>query len=285
MKTFCIIGVAGFVAKLHLNSIKKIKGKLLAACDRHDNVGFLDNIFPKAIFFKNEGDFFIYIKRNKVDYLVICTPTHLHYRHIKLGLKSGSNVIVEKPPILDHNKLKEIYLLEKKYQKKCYCIFQLRNNDKIKILRKKIFKSNKYNNVKVHYSTYRGNWYFKTWKNIPKLSGGLLVNIGIHFFDILIWIFGDVKKLQIINKTKSEICGVLELTKAFVNWKLSTKKIVTKKNKKTNFERYMTVNNIRYEFNNFNDLHFNNYVMIIKHKKFHISEFEKTIKLINYISK
>ena len=137
MKNFAIIGIAGFVAKKHLNCIKKLNGNLVAAFDIHDNVGFIDNYYPKTKFFKNEKEFFLFLNKKKVDYLVVCSPTYLHYRHIIKGLESKVNIIVEKPPILKKNNLKQIYFLEKKFNKKCYCIFQLRVNKKIIGLKKK----------------------------------------------------------------------------------------------------------------------------------------------------
>ena len=214
MKKFCIIGIAGFVAKKHLNCIKDINGELIAACDLHDNVGYMDNYFPEALFFKDEKNFFTFVKKNNPDFLIICSPSNLHFKHIKLGLTSNVNIIVEKPPVINENHLKQIYKLEKKYKKKCYCIFQLRLNEKIIKLKKDIEKSNKINEVKIFYTTYRGDWYFKTWKNIKKLSGGLGVNIGIHFFDILIWIFGDLKEIKIKKNTSSRMAGIMKLTKA-----------------------------------------------------------------------
>ena len=133
MKKFCIIGVAGFVAKKHLNCIKSLNGNLIGACDVHDNVGFIDSFFPEAKFFKNEKLFFDFVRKRKPDYLVICSPSHLHYTHIRKSFLSNTNVIVEKPPLLSIEEYNKILLLEKKFKKKCYCIFQLRVNDKLRL--------------------------------------------------------------------------------------------------------------------------------------------------------
>ena len=283
MKKFCIIGVAGFVAKKHLKCIESINGKVIAACDKHDNVGFLDSFYPEAVFFKNEKKFFQFVKKNKPDYLVVCSPSYLHFKHIISGLSSKTNIIVEKPPVLNLLHLKQIYKAEKINKKKCYCIFQLRVDDKIIKLRNKLINSKKFNKVKIHYTTYRGDWYFKTWKNIKKLSGGLAINIGIHFFDILFWLFGDIISLRIQKKTNKKVKGFLKLTNANINWHLSTEKVSAYNSSRYNFNRYMIVNNKKYNFDKFNDLHKKNYDMIIKKNKFHISEFEKTIKFMKLI--
>ena len=286
MKKFCIIGVAGFVAKKHLNCIKNLNGNLIGACDIHDNVGFIDSLFPEAKFFKDEKYFFDFVRKKKPDYLVICSPSHLHYQHIRKSLISKINVIVEKPPVLSIDEFKKILFLEKKYKKSCYCIFQLRENDKLKLLKEKISKSDKVNNVKISYTTYRGDWYFKTWKNDIKKSGGLGINIGIHFFDILSWIFGEVIDFKINKRTKSKMVGEIKLSKADVKWVLSLEK-VKNNNKISNykFERYMLVNKKRYNFDKFNDLHKKNYEMIINHKQFHLSKFKNVIKIMNNLKK
>ena len=138
--------------------------------DKHDNVGFIDSIFPKCNFFKNEGNFFSYVKKRKIDYVVICSPSNLHFNHIKHSLLSGSNVIVEKPPVIKFEDYKKILKLEKKTKKKCFCIFQLRLDKKLKKIKKDISQKNKNHNVNIKYFTYRGNWYFKSWKNTKNHS-------------------------------------------------------------------------------------------------------------------
>ena len=289
MKKFSIIGVGGFVAKKHIDCIKNLKGKLISACDINDNVGFLDKNFPKTLFFKKEKDFFNYNRLKKVDFIVICTPSYLHFQQIKKSLEAECNVIVEKPPVLNHLDLKKIYSLEKKHKKKCYCIFQLRLNKKLMFLKKKIIKKPKLfinKKISIDYYTYRGDWYFKTWKNLKNLSGGLLVNIGIHFFDILIWLFGDIKNINFKKKNNEFSSGDLEFNYAKVSWNLSLKRNnMSIKNKKTKFLRRMIVGKHIFQFDKFNDLHEKNYLSIINNKKFHISQFESTIKILSNISK
>ena len=149
------IGIAGFVAKKHLNCIKSLNGNLIGACDIHDNVGFIDRLFPDAKFFKDENLFFDFLRKKKPDYLVICSPSYMHYQHIRKSFLSKTNVIVEKPPVLSIKEYNKILLLEKKFKKKCYFIFQLRVNNKLKLLKDKISKSNKVNNVKIFLYDYR----------------------------------------------------------------------------------------------------------------------------------
>ncbi|MDA9650324.1 Gfo/Idh/MocA family oxidoreductase [Candidatus Pelagibacter sp.] len=280
MKKFAIIGLAGFVAKKHVNCIKRIKGNLVAALDFHDNVGFIDNEFPKCRFFTKEKNFFLFLKKNVIDYVVICSPSYLHYKHIKKSLLSNSNVIVEKPPILRPVDYKKIIKIEKDNKKKCFCIFQLRLDKKLEKLKKYVEKDTKNFNVEIVYYTYRGDWYFKSWKNNKFFSGGLLVNIAIHFFDILFWIFGKVKEFQIIKKSDSEVKGLIKLEKASVKWTVSIKNINKKNNKiKNRFHRVMKVNDKVINFDKFDNLHLANYKEIMK-GNFHISNFENVIKFL-----
>ncbi len=283
MKNFALIGLAGFVAKKHVKCISQLKGNLVAALDKHDNVGFIDSFFPKCLFFKNEDKFFVYIKKKKIDYVVICSPSYLHFNHIKYSLLSGCNVIVEKPPVVKFEDYKKILELEKKTKKKCFCIFQLRLDKKLKKLKKEINLKNTKHNVGITYYTYRGNWYFKSWKNTKNYSGGLLVNIAIHFFDILLWIFGDFKKIKITKRNDSRVEGTIFLEKATAKWIVSIEDLKKKNNKiKSKYYRIMKINKRIINFDKFNDLHLTNYKEIIN-GNFHISEFAKIIKLLSVL--
>ena len=283
MKNFALIGLAGFVAKKHVKCISQLKGNLVAALDKHDNVGFIDSFFPKCHFFKNEKEFFLHVKNKKVDYVVVCSPSYLHFNHIKLALLSGSNVIVEKPPVINFGDYKKIIELEKKTKKKCFCIFQLRLDKKLKKLKNNIDKKTNIQNVSIKYYTFRGNWYFKSWKNNKNHSGGLLVNIAIHFFDILLWIFGDFKKIKIIKKNDSCVEGKIFLEKTTAKWIVSIENLKNKDKKiKTKYYRIMKINKKIINFDKFNDLHLSNYKEIIK-GNFHISEFRKIIKLLSVL--
>ena len=283
MKNFALIGLAGFVAKKHIKCISDLKGNLVAALDEHDNVGFIDSYFPKCNFFKKESEFFRFVKKKQIDYVVVCSPSYLHFNHIKLSLLSGSNVIVEKPPVIKYEDYKKIQILEKKTKKRCYCIFQLRLDKKLKKLKKEVDKKNTKQKVVIKYYTFRGKWYFKSWKNNKKYSGGLLVNIGIHFFDILLWIFGDFKKIQFLKKNDSTVEGIIYLEKANAKWTVSVENIKEKSKKlKSKYYRIMKINKKIINFDKFNDLHLTNYKEIIK-GNFHISEFVKIIKLLSVL--
>ncbi len=283
MKNFALIGLAGFVAKKHIKCISDLKGNLVAALDEHDNVGFIDSYFPKCNFFKKESEFFRFVKKKQIDYVVVCSPSYLHFNHIKLSLLSGSNVIVEKPPVIKYEDYKKIQILEKKTKKRCYCIFQLRLDKKLKKLKKEVDKKNTKQKVVIKYYTFRGKWYFKSWKNNKKYSGGLLVNIGIHFFDILLWIFGDFKKIQFLKKNDSTVEGIIYLEKANAKWTVSVENIKEKSKKlKSKYYRIMKINKKLINFDKFNDLHLTNYKEIIK-GNFHISEFVKIIKLLSVL--
>ena len=282
MKKFAIIGLSGYIAKKHVKCIKDLGGNLVAAMDIHDNVGFLDSSYPNCKFFKESNKFFTFLKNNKIDYVVICTPSYKHFEHISKSLKSWCNVIVEKPPLLKDYQFKKIHLLEKYYKKKCYCVFQLRFDKRLIKLKNKIQNSHILNKVSINYFTYRGDWYFNSWKNQKKKSGGLLVNIGIHFFDILFWIFGDAKKILILKKTQETIRGKMILDKAVVSWVLSVKNII-KKSKSLRASRFMVVNKKKYNFDKFDDLHKVNYKEIILNDMHKLENFKYLIKTITKI--
>ena len=278
---FAIIGCAGFVAKKHVSTIKKIKGDLLLAMDKHDNVGFLDKFFPKCNFYKNEKVFFGQVKKLKIDFVVICTPNYLHFRHIKNSLKSNSNVICEKPTVLKYSNLKKIRSYENETHKICYTIFQLRYNGILINLKKKIDKQKKTDKklkVQIRYFTPRGNWYLSSWKSNKKLSGGLIYNIGVHFFDMMTWFFGEIKKNIIYKNNKDLISGKSIFNSAEVNWVLSTQ-IKSKLNKDLNSERFIKFNFKKINFTkNFNDLHLTTYRNIIKGRGIKISDITNTFK-------
>ena len=282
MKKFAIIGVSGYIAKKHVKCIKELKGDLVAAMDLHDNVGYLDSFFPNCKFFNNEKKFFSFIRKKKLDFVVVCTPSYKHFDHIKKSIKSYCNVIVEKPPLLRESQFKKIYDLEKTYKKNCFCVFQLRFDKRLINLRNKIKSSKKINDVKINYFTYRGDWYFNSWKNNKNKSGGLLINIGIHFFDILFWIFGKSKKILISKRNKETIIGEIILDKARVKWVLSVKNL-NRNIKNNKASRSMTVNNKKFNFDKFDDLHKINYREIILNNGHKLENFKYLIKTISKI--
>ena len=288
MKNFIIVGAAGYIAPKHLDAIKKTKNNLLAAFDVAENVGYIDSYFPNSKFFFNLNSFknFIVTNKKKIHYLVICAPNYLHYYYIKLGIKYNLNIICEKPLVLNLNQLNKLKKINKNYQKKIFCILQLRLNKNLHKIKDKI--KNKKNLVaKVEYITFRGDWFFKSWKGNLKKSGGLAVNIGIHLFDILWWFFGDVKKIVVKKRDMKKVSGTIYFKKNnLVNWNISLLKEDLKKFKtKNSFYRLLEIDNKKIEFSDkFKELHLESYKMILKNKGFNLLDAEPSIKICDKIN-
>ena len=228
MKKFAIIGVGGYIARRHLQAIKETKNKLIASMDINDSVGILDKYFPEADFFTNFKDFSNYLKDfikngQKIDYIVICSPNYLHFSHIKFALENNIDVICEKPLVLIPNQLNRLQYYEKTYGTKVNSILQLRLHPSILALQEKVRSTsvNKIFDVKLTYLTSRGKWYLKSWKGVDKKSGGVATNIAVHFYDMLHFIFGKVKKNEVHFRDQMTSCGYLEYDRARVRWFLS----------------------------------------------------------------
>lgn len=226
MKQFAIIGAAGFVAERHIRAIKETGNEVVAAMDPFDVMGRMDSYFPEAEFFQSETELTAFLQQcqqagDPVDFVSICSPNHLHLQHIELALKNGCNVICEKPLVIDAADLEKIKQLETETGKKVYTVLQLRYHPAIIQLKKEIESSEKqFFEVELTYITSRGKWYWRSWKGDPAKSGGIAANIGIHFFDMLIWIFGRVEYSTTENMGE-KMTGALLLEKAEVNWFLS----------------------------------------------------------------
>ncbi|UCH66202.1 MAG: Gfo/Idh/MocA family oxidoreductase, partial [Ignavibacterium sp.] len=206
MKNFAITGVAGYIAPRHLNAIKETGNNLVAAIDPHDSVGILDQFFPSASFFTEFERFDRHLEKlrrkgegHKVHYLTICSPNNLHDAHIRLALRIGADAICEKPLVLNPWNLDALQELEAETGQRIYTILQLRVHESIIELKKKLESSNtsKRYQVSLTYITSRGLWYDFSWKSVKEKSGGIGTNIGIHFFDLLIWLFGCVQKSEL----------------------------------------------------------------------------------------
>ena len=288
MKNFVLVGAAGYIAPQHFKAIKNTKNNLLAAYDIAQNVGVIDSFFPDANFFFNFYEFKKYIVKNskKIDYLVICTPNYLHFKFISLAIKYNLNVICEKPLVLNIHQLKVLKRRTKNFKKEIYCILQLRLNKNLIKLRSKLnFKRNII--AKVDYITYRGEWFFKSWKGNQNKSGGLATNIGIHLFDILVWLFGEVVNLKVIKKNKNSIKGILYFKRNNkVSWRISLRKEDLRKfEKKKNFYRLLTINKKKIEFSDkFKELHTESYKNIIKGKGFKMDDVETSLEICNKIN-
>jgi UDP-N-acetyl-2-amino-2-deoxyglucuronate dehydrogenase len=228
MKNFALIGAAGFIAPRHMKAIKETGNNLVAALDKHDNVGILDSYFPNADFFTEFERFDRHLdklkrKGDKIDYISICSPNYLHDSHIRYALRYGADAICEKPLVLNPWNLDALAEIEKETGRNLYTILQLRLHPSIIALREKVKNGpkDKIYDVDLTYITSRGNWYHSSWKGDSSKSGGVATNIGIHFFDMLIWIFGDVTKNEVKQLTTDTAAGYLELGRARVTWMLS----------------------------------------------------------------
>ncbi|MFZ6033714.1 MAG: Gfo/Idh/MocA family protein [Melioribacter sp.] len=230
---FAITGVAGYIAPRHLKAIKETGNTLVAALDPHDSVGLLDSYFPDASFFVEFERFERHLdllhrksESERVNFLSICSPNFLHDSHIRLALRIGADAICEKPLVLNPWNLDALETVEKETGRKVYTVLQLRKHPSIIELKRKaeaVIKSqpgNKFD-ISLDYITSRGLWYDFSWKGSLEKSGGVATNIGIHFFDMLIWIFGQPIHSRLIENNRRSMRGELELRNAFVKWNLS----------------------------------------------------------------
>lgn len=294
MKNFALIGAGGYIAPRHMKAIKDTGNNLLAALDKHDSVGILDSYFPEADFFTEFERFDRHIEKLKrqgihTDYVTVCSPNYLHDAHIRFGLRVGADVICEKPLVLNPWNVDALMEIEKETGRKIHTILQLRLHPAIIALRDKIQRESKdkKHEVDLRYITSRGHWYHISWKGDIEKSGGIATNIGIHFFDMLIWIFGDIKNNIVHQHTADVASGILQLEKADVNWFLSidanTLPDDCKQNGKRTF-RSLTINGEQFEFSEgFTELHTRSYEEILKGNGFPISETKKSIELVHDI--
>ncbi len=227
MKNFALIGVGGYIAPRHLRAMKETGNNLVAAMDPNDSVGILDSYFPNSDFFIEFERFDRHIQKlkkdNKVDYVSICSPNFLHDSHIRFALRSGANAICEKPIVLNPWNIDNLISIEQEFGKKVYTILQLRLHPSIIKLKEMVSQSKKDKvfDVDLTYITSRGNWYFYSWKGDERKSGGVATNIGVHFYDMLHFIFGELKTNIVHFKNEKKVAGFLEYEKARVRWFLS----------------------------------------------------------------
>lgn len=227
-KNFGLIGVAGYIAVRHLRAIKETGNNLLASLDRFDSVGLIDAYFPNSDFFVEFERFdrhFDKLKRTgtRIDYVSICSPNYLHDSHIRFALRHGADAICEKPIVLNPWNVDALQEIEKETRHNIYTVLQLRLHPRIKELRERILNGpkDKVYDIDLTYITSRGNWYHISWKGDIQKSGGVATNIGIHFFDMLSWIFGPVRSNIVHLSAPDKAAGYLELEKARVRWFLS----------------------------------------------------------------
>lgn len=294
-KNFALIGAAGYIAPRHMNAIKETGNNLLAAMDPSDSVGIMDSYFPEAYFFTEFERFDRHIEKLKyddginLDYVSICSPNYLHDAHIRFALRSGANAICEKPLVLNPWNIDKLQKVEEATGKKIYNVLQLRLHPTIIALREKILstkKDTKYE-VELTYITSRGNWYNASWKGSEDKSGGVVTNIGVHFFDMLTWLFGNIQDLKVEKKEPNTVKGYLEFENSRVKWFLSTDAkylpIKIKENDQTTF-RSLQIDGEELEFSKgFTDLHTLVYKDILEGKGYGLIEARSAIEIVHKI--
>ena len=292
MSNFALIGAAGYIAPRHLKAIRDTGHQLVAAYDPQDSVGVLDSYFPEADFFTEYERFDRHLEKLKrkgqsIDYVSICSPNYLHDAHIRFGLRLGADVICEKPLVLNPWNAEALQENEAETGKKVNTILQLRLHPALIALKEKIDQSHGKHEVDLSYITSRGNWYYTSWKGDLTKSGGIATNIGIHFFDMLSWIFGPVQENEVHLHTHDRAAGFLQLEKARVRWFLSINADTLPEqaiaaNKRT--YRSITVDGQEVEFSEgFADLHTRSYEEILNGNGFGIETILPAIRVAHAI--
>jgi UDP-N-acetyl-2-amino-2-deoxyglucuronate dehydrogenase len=293
MKNFALIGAAGYIAPRHMQAIKATGNSLVAALDPNDSVGIIDSHFPDADFFTEFERFDRHIDKlrrdkssKKVEYISICSPNYLHDSHMRFALRSGADAICEKPLVLNPWNIDGLLEIEKDTGKKVNTILQLRVHPAIIALREKIQQENRSfkHEVDLTYITSRGHWYLQSWKGDIKKSGGIATNIGVHFFDMLHFIFGELQDNKVHQNTDTKAAGYLEYEKARVRWFLSVDvedvpAEQVAKGQRT--YRSITVDGDEIEFSGgFTDLHIRSYEEILAGRGFGLEQNRTAISTV-----
>jgi UDP-N-acetyl-2-amino-2-deoxyglucuronate dehydrogenase len=294
MKQFALIGAAGYIAPRHMQAIKDTGHNLAAALDRHDAAGVLDNYFPDCAFFTEFERFDRHCDKlrrsgNPLHYVSVCSPNYLHDAHIRFGLRSGADVICEKPLVLNHWNIDGLTGLEQETGRRVYCILQLRLHPAIVALRQKIMAgpAGHVHKVNLRYITPRGQWYHTSWKGETAKSGGIATNIGIHFFDLLQWLFGTVAGSRVIAQNHQTATGTLVQERAQVNWLVSIDRhempdhlLAAGKNS----FRWLEIDGESIDFSEgFGNLHTRSYEEILRGNGFSIADARPAIEMVQHI--
>jgi len=294
-KNFALLGAAGYIAPRHLKAIKETGNTLIAALDKNDSVGILDSYFPKAHFFVEFERFDRHIEKItrqdnvSLDYVSICTPNYLHDSHIRMALRRGASAICEKPLVLNPWNIDALIDIEKESAGNINSILQLRLHPSIIALKEKIANGpkDKIYDVDLTYLTSRGNWYHISWKGDPSKSGGIATNIGVHFYDMLGWVFGPLKKNVVHERKEDRAAGYLEFAQARVRWFLSINEDLLPKEIAASGQRTyrsITVNGEEIEFSGgFTDLHTLSYEAILNGNGFGLEASKTSIEIVHDI--
>jgi UDP-N-acetyl-2-amino-2-deoxyglucuronate dehydrogenase len=289
MTSFALIGAAGYIAPRHMKAIKAVGGDLKVAYDPNDSVGIIDSHFPDAHFFTEFERFDRHVdklrrKGEQVDYVSICSPNYLHDAHIRFGLRSGSDVICEKPLVLNPWNIDGLAEIERETNRKISTILQLRLHPTIRALKERIATSDKRHAVDLTYIASRGRWYHASWKGVDAKSGGVATNIGVHFFDMLAFVFGGLKSQHAHLREAERAAGFLQYEKADVRWFLSVDREdlpAHVKGKQTTY-RSITVDGEEVEFSEgFTDLHTRSYEEILAGKGYGIDDVRFSIEVVS----
>jgi UDP-N-acetyl-2-amino-2-deoxyglucuronate dehydrogenase len=289
MISFALIGAAGYVAPRHMKAMQVVGGDLRVAYDPNDSVGILDSHFPDAHFFTEFERFDRHIDKlrrrgDKIDYVSICSPNHLHDAHCRFALRSGADAICEKPLVLNPWNIDGLAEIEQDTGRRISTILQLRLHPAIMALREKFAKSNERHKVDLTYIASRGRWYGASWKGEDPKSGGVATNIGVHFFDMLSFVFGGVKRNEAHLREPNRAAGFLECERADVSWFLSVDRSDLPDNvkgKKTTFRSIM-VDGDEVEFSEgFADLHSRSYEEIVAGRGFGLNEVRSSIEIVS----
>ena len=297
---FGLIGASGYIAPRHMRAIKDTGNELIAALDPYDGIGIMDSYFPQAYFFTEYERFDRFVdkwRRNgnkKIEYIAITTPNYLHDSHIRFALRSGANAICEKPLVLNPHNIDKLKIIEEESGKKVFNILQLRLHESIVALKNKISKELLQNpdriyDVDLTYLTSRGKWYFISWKGDEDKSGGVATNIGVHFFDMLSWIFGPIEENIVHLKQPDANAGYMRLKNANVRWFLSVNYDYIPENIKNSGKRTfrsIKVDGDEIEFSDgFTDLHTKSYEHILSGEGFGLDEARNSINIVSSIRK
>lgn len=296
MLNFALIGAAGYIAPRHMKAIKDTGNNLICATDPHDSVGVLDRYFMNVRYFSEIERFDRFLEKqrrgpdeNRVHYISICSPNYLHDAHIRMALRVNAHALCEKPVVINPWNLDALQLLEAEYETHIYTVLQLRVHPALMALKNKLESnpSNTRHQVELTYITSRGTWYLSSWKGREDYSGGLVLNIGIHFFDLLIWLFGNPTRSEVHLRDPRKASGFLELQNADVRWYLSIDPddlpFTPVPGQKTTF-RSITIDSQELEFTEgFTDLHTRVYENTLSGTGFRLEDARRSLELLYQI--
>ena len=295
MKNFALIGASGYIAPRHLKAIKDTGNNLVAALDKFDSVGVIDSYFPEADFFIEPERFDRHLEKLRyendfsLDYVSICTPNYLHDSHIRMALRRGADAICEKPLVLNPWNIDALKKMEEESGNRIWNILQLRLHESIIKLKEKVDSSpeDRVYDIDLTYITSRGNWYYTSWKGNQSKSGGIATNIGVHFYDMLSWVFGDIKKNIVHVNSHDRASGFLEFKKARVRWFLSINYDVLPKEIKQKGQRTyrnISIEGEELEFSGgFTDLHTKVYKNILEGRGYGLEDARQSIEIVHNI--